>query len=363
MPVASVRLRRRSDRLWLLGAALVFLLLLANIWRVPISEKLVPDSRLNRYLEDAQKALARGELSRADGRGAKEYFETVLATDPDRLEARRGLEAVRNAALARAALELDARRIADARRDLDLARSLSAPLAQLQALQARLGKLEEAVADVDGLLARAAAPDVGDEEALALLEQVLALDPANAPALDGRRELFAAWLLAAEHQLDGGQVERARGTIERVLAADPAHVDLPPLRARLAELDAQRPRGAPANGPDRVARPALAPAQQAAQRRGRACFAQAMAAGKLRRVDACLEAWLAPDPAAEGIAEARRQVAERWLAYADERIGAGDWTEARHALAAARHWQPTHPALPAAQARLARAQGLQPGTK
>ena len=357
MLVASVRLRRRSDRLWLLGAVLLVLLLLVNAWRVPISEKLLPDPRLNRKLEDAQKALASGELSRADGRGAKELLESVLATDPDRAEARRGLEAVRKAALARAAKAMDARRLADARADLELARALSAPTGEWQPLQARLSKLEEASVDVDGLLARAAAPDVGDEEALALLDQVLALDASNALALEGRRELLAAWLLEAEHLLDAGQVEGPRATIERVLAEDPAHVDLPPLRARLAELDARRPPGARGTALAAVAHPELGPAQQALQRRGRECFAQAMAAGKLRRAEECLASWLAPDPAAEGIADAQRQLAERWLAYADERIGASDWEEAAQALAAAGRWQPQHPLLPAAQARLARARG------
>jgi hypothetical protein len=357
MRVDSVRLRRRSDRLWLLGAALLAVLLLANAWREPISERLLPDPRLNRKLEDAQRALAHGELTRADGQGAKELLESVLATDPDRAEARQGLEAVRNAALARAARALDARRLADATRDLELARALSAPLADLQPLQARLSKLEEASVDIDGLLARAAAPDVGDDEALALLDQVLSLDASNVLALEGRRELFAAWLLESEQLLDAGQVERARATIERVLAEDPAHVDLPPLRARLAEIDAGRPRSRRGPGTEAVAHPHLAPAQQESQRRGRTCFAQAMASGKLRRAETCLEDWMAPDPGAEGIAEARRLLAERWLAYADERIGASDWDEATQALAAAGRWQPEHAQLPAARSRLARARG------
>jgi tetratricopeptide (TPR) repeat protein len=357
MRVDSVRLRRRSDRLWLLGAALLALLLLANAWRVPISEKLLPDPGLNRKLEDAQAALTRGELTRADGRGARELFESVLATDPDRAEARRGLEAVRDAALARAGQALDDRRLADATRDLQLARALSAPLVELQPLQSRLSKLEEASVDVEGLLARASAPDVGDEEALSLLDQVLALDPSNALALEARRELFAAWLLESEQLLDAGQVQRARATIERVLAEDPAHVDLPPLRARLAEIDAARPQGAHGGADEAVAHPALAPEQRANQRRGRECFAQAMATGKLRRAEDCLGRWMAPDPGAEGVAEARRQLAERWLAYADERIGASDWEEAAQALAAAGRWQPDHAQLPAARARLARARG------
>src|SRR5205085_5893604 len=134
MHVASVRLRRRSDRLWLLGAGLLALQLLVNALRVPISERLLPDARLNRDLERAQKALRAGELSRADGLGAKELYEAVLAIDPDQLEARDGLVAVRRAALARVESALRAHRLAEAREQLALARALSAPLEQLQPL-------------------------------------------------------------------------------------------------------------------------------------------------------------------------------------------------------------------------------------
>ena len=139
MPAAWANFRRRSDRLWLLGALLLVLLIVLDTWRVPISEKLVPDPRLNRNLELAQKALHKGELSRADGLGAKELFESVLATDPDQIQARDGLLAVRGAALARADASLRRRHLEAARAALSLATALSAPQAQLQPLRARLG--------------------------------------------------------------------------------------------------------------------------------------------------------------------------------------------------------------------------------
>jgi hypothetical protein len=231
----SVRLRRRSDRLWLLGAALLLLLVLLETWRVPISEKLLPDPRLNRELERAQRALQRGELD-----GARVLYEAVLAIDPDQQAARAGLLTVRNAAIARAEAALRRHRVEEARRALELAASLSAPLVQLQPLQARLRTLEEASVDIPGLLARAAAPGIDDAQALALLDQVLAIDAGNALALEGRRELFAQWLLQAERELDAGQVAAARARIERVMAEDPGHVDLPPLRARLGERAERR---------------------------------------------------------------------------------------------------------------------------
>ena len=482
----SVRLRRRSDRLWLLGAALLLLLFLLETWRVPISEKLLPDSHLNRDLERAQKALQRGELD-----AARVLYESVLATDPDQQAARAGLVTVRNAALAQAEAALRAHRVDDARHALELAAALSTPLVQLQPLQSRLRTLEEASVDIPSLLARAAAPGVDDQQALALLDQVLAIDAGNTLALEGRRELFAQWLLQAEHELDAGQVAAAGARIERVIAEDPGHVDLPPLRARLGELaerreldaegEVRRARELERAGRDAVAAeiylryapqdeaaraglarlaeraarqaahdaadfhlaraearlaqarrwraeaPAIAAAEQrllqaramrsrlpeaearrerkrlpgllaeaeAAMERGellqppgesawdklrvaaaiaprdrevraaqlrflarsRECHAQALATGKLRRAQECLEAWQAQDPAGEGLAAARREFAARWLAYADERIGASDWKEAQAALAAARRWDPRHPQLAAAEARLRRARG------
>ena len=359
MPVGSVRFRRRSDRLWLLGALLVPLLLLINSLRVPISEKIVPDSRLNRQMELAARALRRGELSREDGKGARELYESVLAIDPDRLSAQEGLLEVRSAALARADRKLRERRLDDARRDVALAQALEAPQVQLQPLRERLIRLEESSVDVPALLARAADPDVGDEEALALLEQVLAIDAGNTLALEGRRELFSEWLLRAEHELDVGEVEAARGRITRVLAADPAHIDLPPLRARLADYEGTHaPRRTGANSPPATAaRAAPTVTQRAAAREASACFSAASAAGKPRAAQACLADWLAADPDSEEAALAREQLVARWLAIAEERIGASNWKAAREAIAAARELQPAHPRLPELEARLRRAGG------
>jgi tetratricopeptide (TPR) repeat protein len=357
MPAAWVNFRRRSDRLWLAGMLLLPLLLLVNSWRVPISEKLVPDARLNRNLERAERALRRGELSSADGQGARELFESVLAIDPDQLQAREGLLAVRREALARADRELRARRLDDARRDVATAEALDAPQVALQPLRERLIRLEESSVNVPELLARASDPEVGDEEALSLLDQVLAMDAGNALALEGRNEIFSEWLLKAEHELDAGQVEQARARIARVLAADPGHVDLPPLRARLADIDSVHPLAAPpkalANAPVEAPR---TPAQREAARLASQCYATASAGGHPKRAQACVETWLAADPGSSEAAAARAQLTERWLAIAEERIGASDWRAAREALAAARTLQPTHPRLPALEARLSRAE-------
>lgn len=489
--------RIRADaRYWLLGIGVLVTFILV-FWREPISERLVPDPRMTRQLELAQAALDQGKLSAADGTGARELFESVLAADPDQMIARQGLVDVRKAAVARVERALRERRLGEARQSLALAQALSAPTVQLQPLQARLRDLEEASSDTSALLAQAAAPGVSDAAALALLDRVLRLDAENAVALEGRRELLAGWLIQAERLLQENQVAAAQELVEQVIAKDPAHLDLPPVRAKLGEalarmqraqaselrlaladeragridraanrylrmaatgdesaavheglrrLAARTARRAERQAADfqfrraeaslakarrwsplapeiaiaeqrltqsRVTRkrllrspaskdasrlPALiaeadeamargdfitppgtsawdklrvasalapdSPRVRALQRdfaqRSRHCFEQAMTAGHLHRAQSCLEANLAQEPAAATAGDARRRLADRWIAYAEERIAANDFVEAEKALAFTRHWQPAHPKLQATRARLKRARGASP---
>ena len=482
-----------NGRRWLLGAGLLLVFVLV-FWRDSISQRLVPDPRMNRQLERAQAALVHGELSAADGSGARELFESVLAADPDQMIARQGLVEVRNAAIARAQLALNQHRLAQARTNLALAQALSAPAVQLQPLRVRLHDLEEASSDVPGLLLQTMTPGIADETALALLNQVLRLDADNVAALEGRRALLARWLARAEGLLAAKQIHAAQRIVEQVIADDPAHLDLPPVQAKLGEalarvqreqartlelaqaderagridraanrylqlaragndsavvqdalqrlasrlaLQAQRqaadfqfrraeaslakarrwsPQAAsivvaeqrlvqsrlaqkrllrsPASS-DRERLPLLiAEAEQAMARgdyitppgtsawdklrvasaiapnspqvlklqrdfgqRSRACFEQAMTDSQLKRAQSCLEANLAQEPVSAIANQARHRLADRWLAYAEERIGASDYPEAEKAVAFARRWQPAHPLLKKTAARLRRARG------
>ena len=486
--------RNRGQALRWLVAAAVLLVLALFFWRGPISERLLPDPRMNRQLERAQQALAQGKLSAADGSGARELFESVLAADPDQMAAREGLVQVRNAAIERATVALAKHRLLQARNSLELAESLSAPAVQLQPLKARLRDLEEASGDIAGLLAAAAVPDITDQAALALFDRVLQLDAENAAALEGRGALLARWLGQAEALLAAGKVQEARQLVEKVVAVDPGHVDLPLVQGELGEamarlqreqarvlelaqaderagridsaadkylqlaeagddsaavkeglgrlaaqaaLQAQRqaadfqfrranaslekarhwspqapeiavaeqrvaqsrmaqerllrkpargereklpqllaeaeqamtrgefitPPGTSAWDKLRVAAaiapeaPAVRAMQREFVRRSSECFEQAMASGRLVPAQSCLEAWLAQEPTAAKGNAARQALAERWLAYADERIGASDWAQARLALDGVRRWQPRNPQLRAAEARLRRARG------
>ncbi len=470
-----------------LGAALAVGLLLV-IGRSWLSEKLVPDPRMPRRIEQAEAALHAGKLSAADGSGARELFESVLALDPDQMRARQGLLEVRDAAVARAQRALAAHHLGEAADALVLAQALSAPQVQLQPLQARLQDLRKSSSDIPGLLARAAAPGTDPEQALALYRQVLALDGDNAAAIEARDLLLASRLQDADKLLSAGKVRAAEALVDSVLAEDPAHLDLPPIRASLGEaiarLQAQQAReldqaardessgrleraaqryqrlladdaglaeasdglqrlatrialqaqrqaedfqfrraqaslekarqwspsaaqiataerslrqsrqaslrlGAKPGRQDRERLPqllsdaeaaiaredfitppgasawdllrvagAIAPGSAQVRRLERAlaeasrrCFEQALDQGRLNRAQACLEASAQVD-ATSASTVARQELAERWLAYAEERIGAADWPEAEKAVRRARQWQPMHPRLRAIELRL-----------
>lgn len=461
-------------------------------WRGTLSERLIPDPRLNQQIEQAEAALQRGELSRADGRGAKELFEAALAVDPDRAIARDGLVRVREAALARAARALRERHAAAAETSLALAQSLSAPKVQMQPLQAQLADLRAAGSDIPAWLEQAGRPGTSDAVALALYERSLEIDPDNAIALEGRRIVLGHRLAQATSALARGATAEAERLVADVIAHDPAHLDLPDVQAALGEQLAQVQRAreqqlaaaadlekrgateraatiyqqllkadpelaeasvglsrcaralalraqayaadadfraaaealgqarrwsprlpeiaaaehaitqarlrqaeAGTRGVDQKRLPSLLAEGQAAleredfvsppgssawdklrvasaiaphsagvlklraafDQRSRHCVTQAMAEGRIVRAQSCLEARILVDPTARDLPQARADLAERWLARAQERIAASDYPAAHQAINNLVWLQPAHPALPALQRRLRQAEG------
>lgn len=484
---------------WLLLLVPPLLLALGLLhWREAISERLIPDSELKREIAAAQDALARGELSRADGQGARERFQAVLARDPDHLAARSGLAAVREAALVQARAAMAARDFATARERLALARAMAAPAAELDAIEAELALRESTDAGLADLLQRARnAQAQGYVEqlpdgALALYLEALRLQPDNAIALDGRRAILADLLRQAEAAMAAGQFDAAVALVARVVESDPSHLGLPEVQARLgearaaverdreqalqaatADLHAGRVDAAAAGFEAMLAKdPASAEARQglddaaaamaaragrqaadfdfdaaaqslrlasawspgsaavaaaerrlaqarranedlpqaerdpanlarvlddarAAMRRGelidppgdsawdhlrraaamapgdagvrtalqeydrraRACFEDELAGNRLGAAQACLDARAVRERGGEGLAAARRRLADRWLAFAEERLGAGEMALARRALDAARGLDPANPGLAGFEERLLRAGG------
>lgn len=300
--------------------------------RQPISEWLWPDTRIQQLRIDAARALQAGELSRADGRGARELYEAALALDPDRAGAREGLAAVGSAALARAEAAIDQGQLAQARQALQLARDLAVPTAQADALEARVRKLEVDATGVDRLLNEAVAArgmgrlDGDAAAALPLFERVLALQPNNIAALEGREDTLADLLQQARKAVGDAELGQAASLVERVQAVDPGHVDLPQTLAelgagierRLAKADDDLARGelaAALAGYDQVAR--IYPGNTEAVR-GRVRVADTHAARsrryaadfQLRPAQAELLAAEAIAPQAAAVLAARRYLAE-----------------------------------------------------
>ena len=225
---------------WLLGAALAALVLLVAV-RKPLADYLWPQTRAQALRAQAEQALARGHLTAADGSGARELYEAALAMDPDRDEARVGLARVAEAALAQARAALARDRFADAHAALRLARALSVPRDEAQKLETALRTREAARAGIPDLLARAdAAREAGRltgeaTAALPLYRCVLALQPDDTRALEGREDALADLLQQARAQLRSGDLAAATAAIASAAEYDPGHVDLPDTRARLNE--------------------------------------------------------------------------------------------------------------------------------
>ncbi|GAA5071376.1 hypothetical protein [Lysobacter panacisoli] len=236
----------RSGIAWGVGAVAVGLLgLLLLFLREPLSDLLWPETRAQQLQVDAERALAQGKLTSADGRGARELYAAALARDPDRSEARQGLVRVGQAAIAQAEAAIDSRRYADAHRLVALARELDVPRVRTDALQKRLREREAGDAGIGKLLAQAAQARQegrldGENAALPLYQRVLALEPNRTEALEGREDTLADLLQQAHTSLERGDLAEASARVRRVQAADPGHVDLPDALAALTRVAEQR---------------------------------------------------------------------------------------------------------------------------
>lgn len=324
-----------------LGLAMLAVLAILGFWREQIGQRLVPDSAINLQIEQAQLALARGELSKPDGSGALEQFQAVLARDPDHLAARAGLAQVRAAALAQARDALDTGNLPLARQQVELARALAAPAADLADLERALEQQQGRGKGVAGLLGRAReAQAQGQWEqvpdgALALYAQVLAQQPDNALALAGRRDILAALLQQAESALGAADIGLAQDLVARVVLADPSHLGLPELQARLGEaLERQR-----------------------TQREAALATADALRAqGQLEAAAQAYQALLAEAPAWPPAREGLDQCASLMAARAVRLAADFEFDAARTALDAARLWHPDSDAVARAEARLLQAE-------
>jgi tetratricopeptide (TPR) repeat protein len=331
--VAATTWPRAWLRRALVGVGLVLLAALL-VLRRPLADRVWPEARAQALREQAALALAHGRLTAVDGSGARELYEAALAIDPDRNDARVGLMRVAQAALAQARSAIAADRYADAHAALQLARMLSAPRAQTNAVDAELRKGETSHAGIERLLVQAAAAraahrlDGGNATALPLYRYVLALQPNRVEALEGREDALADLLQQAHLALQRGDILQAARLVAVAREYDPGHGDLPNAQAGLAK--------------------ALEQAHQHADaelRHGRI----ERAAGEYR---ALLQIDAIDATAQRGI----EQVATAWARRAERLAADFRFGEARAALAQARALAPQSAALPDAARSIARAQ-------
>ncbi|MEO6227700.1 MAG: hypothetical protein ABIO61_07605, partial [Thermomonas sp.] len=210
-------------------ALLLVAFVLSVLFRGSISTWLWPDSRSEELQLQANAALHAGRLTASDGSGARELFEAALAVKPDQVQAREGLGRVALAALERAGREIEQKRYPAAHADLQLAQALDAPREQVDQVIGSLRAHETGMGGIDELLMRAASAreagrlDQDEASALPLYQRVLALEPRNQHAVEGREDALTDLLQPAQAALDAGDAKAVADLLRRAQRFDPGH--------------------------------------------------------------------------------------------------------------------------------------------
>lgn len=268
-PLGPTAAQRRRHRIAWVAVGIVLALVLVLLWmaREPLGEQISQGTQRARLLEQAARALDAGELSREDGRGARELYLAVLAQDPDHQPARQGIADTGRAALAEAGRAVAEGEDGRAAAMLQLARELGVPEPEIARVQALRAAPVDDEAELANLLARIQNTRRGRsaDDAMGLLlplyAQALEIAPGHMLVLASRTRLLSDVLVEAGRDIDAGGLEDAQSKIDRVSEVDPAHADLPGLRGRLSQARqaqaASQPRQEPrpAQDPQAVAAP------------------------------------------------------------------------------------------------------------
>lgn len=290
----------RSRGLWR-GVLLVAvcLVMLAIVFRQPLSDWIWPDTRIQQLLDRAEAALAQGQLTAGDGSGARELFDAAQALDTDRDEARDGLARTGLAAVAQARAALAAGRLGEASRALTLAQALQVPQAQVGPLLDQVRQMRAHGAGLDELLARAVQArgegrlDGAPDSALPLYQRVLQLAPERTEALEGREDALSDLIQQAWAALRKDDIAAAAPILAAARRYDPGHAELPAARAEFNRLLEQHRR----NGEVQLQRGRLDAAVRSFQAMAQAQPDDAQAHEGLSRVAAALAAQAARDAA------------------------------------------------------------------
>ena len=207
------------------------------------------------WLAEAQAARAAGRLTAANGEGAADYYQRVLARYPDDREAIAGLDDIADRLLTSAENALLEQRMDDAARDIEAARSVRPNNMRLAFLSAQLGKERERQLIA---AAREAAAAGGYAKARTLLDRAGQGQRTPSPALQqARRELeqyrvgsnAESLLKSAGERMQQGKLvapedDSAKSFVLAALAADPSNTTAQQLRRALADQTLQKGRAA-----------------------------------------------------------------------------------------------------------------------
>jgi hypothetical protein len=364
-------------------------LALARELQVPRDQAAAVEARLREHeagkanigvwLEQAEAALQDGRIDGADD-AALPLYRKVLTFRPELVQALEGREDALSILLQRARQALRRDDLAAAADGLAQVRHYDAGHMELPDTQASFARAVERqlrLADADlerGRLQRAAeryrmvAKAVPEQQAAAQGLQEVAREYARTAGkhaadfrfADAERSLQAAReLTPASPELARVQneIERARQSQARLntrlSAADRRRLQT--LLADAANAGTQGnwllPPGASVYDKLRAAQ-ALAPDDAQVRQTGirlrqamRRCVEQELRRNRVRSAGSCYEAWFAIAPNDPELAATRRDLALRWLAIGDERLGAGELTVAAQALDQARAFDPQAPGL------------------
>ena len=237
-----------SPRVWQrVVIAVGVLAIVLTLVRKPLADWLWPDSRIQQLLDQGHAALRAGELTRQDGRGASELFAAAAALDEDRQDVRAALVTTGQQALAQARTALARGQYAQVPPLLALARQLQMPHAQIAALERGLQQRQADASSIEQQLRQALAliaqppSDERQAQALALLQQVLAVQPGRMEALEAREDVLSDVLHDSQQAAEQGDLARASALLATVEGFDAGHFLLPDTRASVsAALDGQR---------------------------------------------------------------------------------------------------------------------------
>lgn len=213
------------------------------------------DDERGEWLAEAQAAVAAGNLTAADGEGAADYYQRVLAKYPDDRDAIAGLDAIADQLLTSAESALLEQRVDDAARDIDAARTVRPNNMRLAFLSAQLGKERERQLIA---AARDAAAAGGYAKARTLLEKAGQGQRTASPALQqARKELeqtrvgsnAESLLRTAGQRIEQGRLvapenDSAKSFVLAALAADPSNATAQQLKRALADQTLQKGRAA-----------------------------------------------------------------------------------------------------------------------